>query len=109
MNSFSTYRTYAKGRIVSFRRGKRNVREHTTLVEIEGSKTIADAQFYAGKRIAYVYRAKRAIKGSNVRVIWGKVTRSHGTSGAVRAKFATNIPPQAFGSPVRVFLYPSNI
>lgn len=34
--------------------------------------------FYLGKKVAFVYRAKRHVRGSNIRVIWGKVTRSHG-------------------------------
>lgn len=73
----------------------------------------------AHQRVAYVYRAKRKIEGSNVRVIWGyvafcsfgslplishnsRVSRSHGNSGAVKAKFTSNIPPHAFGASVRV-------
>jgi ribosomal protein L35AE/L33A len=34
--------------------------------------------FYLGKRVAFVYRAKKEIRGSKIRVIWGKVTRPHG-------------------------------
>lgn len=34
--------------------------------------------FYLGKKVAFVYRAKREVRGSNIRVIWGKVTRAHG-------------------------------
>ena len=38
--------------------------------------------FYLGKKVAFVYRAKREVRGSNIRVIWGKVTRAHGMFGA---------------------------
>lgn len=31
-----------------------------------------------GKKIAYVYRASREIRGTKLRVMWGKVTRPHG-------------------------------
>jgi hypothetical protein len=34
--------------------------------------------FYEGKKIAYVYRGQKEIRGTKIRVIWGKVTRPHG-------------------------------
>ncbi|KAL1925006.1 60S ribosomal eL33 domain-containing protein [Calcarisporiella thermophila] len=100
---------YAKGRALGFKRAKRNQSPNTSLVQIENCKTPTDAQFYLGKRVAYVYRAKREVNGSKIRVIWGRVTRTHGTSGVVKAKFRSNLPPRAFGASVRVMLYPSNI
>jgi large subunit ribosomal protein L35Ae len=36
--------------------------------------------FYVGKRIAFVYRAQKEIRGTKIRVIWGKITRPHGTN-----------------------------
>jgi ribosomal protein L35AE/L33A len=66
-------RLYTKGRFLGYKRAKRNTRPNTSLIQIEGVATKEDAQFYLGKRIAYVYRAKREIQGSKVRVIWGCV------------------------------------
>ncbi|KAM0786479.1 60S ribosomal protein L33A [Microbotryomycetes sp. NB124-2] len=100
---------YAKGRITGQQRGKRNVRTNTNLIQIEGVANKEEAQFYLGKRIAYVYTAQKAIDGSKVRIIWGKVTRSHGNGGMVRAQFRKNLPPVSFGHSVRIMLYPSNI
>lgn len=61
------------------------------------------------QRIAYVYKAKREINGSRVRVIWGRVTRPHGNSGVVKSKFTSNLPAHIFGASCRVMLYPSTI
>lgn len=34
--------------------------------------------------------------------MWGRVSRSHGNSGVVKAKFRTNIPAHAFGASCRI-------
>ncbi len=46
---------------------------------------------------------------SSARVVFLRSMTPAGTSGVVQAKFSTNLPPQSYGRPVRVFLYPSNI
>jgi len=102
-------RLYCKGVVLGYKRSKSNVYPNTTLLKIDGVRTREDTRFYLGKRVAYVYKAKREVKNSNYRVLWGKVRRSHGNSGIVRAKFRKNMPPKAFGAPCRVMLYPSNI
>merc|ERR1711865_929058 len=102
-------RLYAKGVITGYKRSKSNTYPSCTLLKIEGVRTKEDTKFYCGKRVAYVYKAKREVKNSKFRVLWGKVRRAHGSSGMVRAKFRKNMPPRAFGAPCRIMLYPSTV
>lgn len=68
-------------------------------------RSIEDTRFYMGKHVAFVYKAKKEINGSRVRVIFGKIMRPHGNSGVVKAKFRKNLPPKSMGASVRVMLY----
>lgn len=103
------HRLYSKGRVLGYKRGKRTQQPNTSLIKIDGVTNKEEAQFYLGKRVAFIYRVKTEVRGSKIRVIWGRVTRSHGNSGVVRSKFRVNLPPKSFGATVRVMLYPSNI
>merc|ERR1711924_559379 len=46
---------------------------HTNLIKIQGVDDTKDVQFYLGKRICYIYRAKTLKKESKFRTMWGKV------------------------------------
>ena len=112
-------RLYMKATMQGYRRGLHGQRNGTAILRIDDVITGQDAEFYAGKRVAYVYhgyKAKRCVRWnqaparrSNTRAKWGRITRVHGNSGAVRAKFAKNMPASAIGRRVRVYLYPSRI
>lgn len=107
-------RLYCKGIVQGYRRSLRVQHPSQARVAIEGVRSRADTSFYTGKRVAYVYKAKKERRGlrgrpTRYRCIWGKVIGAHGNSGCVRVKFARNVPPHAFGSRVRVMLYPSQV
>ncbi len=78
-------------------------------LQIEGCRKKEHGNFYVGKRCVYVYKAKtrkavpkKPFIKSRVRAIWGKVTRLHGNTGCVRARFRTNLPGHAMGQRIRI-------
>jgi large subunit ribosomal protein L35Ae len=110
MPSHQPVRLYTKAKVMGYRRSKSNQYPNVTLLKIEGVKTRKDTQFYLGKRVAFLYRARRnKYTKNNIRIIWGTICRHHGNTGAVRARFKKNLPPKAVGATVRVMLYPSRI
>eukprot|EP00033_Pygsuia_biforma_P000042 GCRY01000056.1.p2 GENE.GCRY01000056.1~~GCRY01000056.1.p2 ORF type:complete len:120 (-),score=22.53 GCRY01000056.1:86-418(-) len=101
-------RLYNKGVILGYRRSRTNQHPNCALIKIEGVEEKKDTSYYLGKRVAYIYKATKAIKGKKYRVMWGKITRCHGNNGVVRASFKNNVPPKAFGASCRVMMYPVN-
>eukprot|EP00937_MAST-01D_sp_MAST-1D-sp2_P004931 g4931.t1 len=102
-------RLYVNGVFYSYLRGQRNSYQHTALLKLQGVQDSKAAEFYFGKRVAYIYKGKVPKNGTRFRVKWGKIVRAHGSNGAVRAKFRSNLPASALGSRVRVMLYPSRV
>lgn len=56
-------------------RSKSDQYTNTSLIKIHGVESKKEVDFYLGKRIAYIYKAKTVRKGTRFRVIWGKVCR----------------------------------
>ena len=101
------FRLYAKGVFTGFKRSLRNQHETFHLLRIQGVNDKKDTDYYLGKKVAYIYKAKTLKNNTRYRVRWGKVTMKHGNTGAVRAVFHRNLPARAFGAQVRVMLYPN--
>ncbi|PHU18205.1 60S ribosomal protein L35a-3 [Capsicum chinense] len=88
-------RLYTRGTVLGYKRSKSNQYPNTSLIQIEGVNTKEEVDWYLGKRMAYIYKAKTKKNNSHYRCIWGKVCRPHGNSGVVRAKFKSNLPPKS--------------
>ena len=104
--SSAPVRLWTKAKFLSYRRARDNVYHQQALVKLEGVNDRKQLTTYFGKRVAYIHKAQKSVKGSKFRVMWGRVARGHGNNGLALCKFKHNLPPRALGSSLRVFLYP---
>ncbi|KAH7827356.1 putative 60S ribosomal protein L35Ae [Monocercomonoides exilis] len=102
-------RLHVPGKILGFRRGKHTQHPNISLLEVQGCTSTHGARYYLGKTVYYIYKVKKCKSNKKgIKVIRGKIVKTHGNSGVVRARFTHNIPPKAFGASVRVMLYPQH-
>ncbi len=83
-----------KGVVASYRRGGHLQHPNQVILVFDAIKDRNQAATLIGRKVKWV--------AENEREFLGKVLGVHGNSGAVRAKFRTNLPGQAIGTPVTV-------
>lgn len=81
-----------RGVVTSYRRGKHLQHPNQVILVFDDVKTRSEASAIVGRKVKWTMD-----EGGE---ILGKVLGPHGNSGAVRAKFRTNLPGQAIGTPV---------
>nr|GMD63488.1 60S ribosomal protein L35a-3 [Ipomoea batatas] len=62
-------RLYTRGTILGYKRSKSNQCPNTSLIQIEGVNTKEEVDWYLGKRMAYIYKAKTKKNKSHYRCI----------------------------------------
>ncbi|PIO00301.1 50S ribosomal protein L35ae [archaeon CG10_big_fil_rev_8_21_14_0_10_43_11] len=81
-------------RILNYRQGRRTQTPNQIILNI-GAKSKEDANKYLGRKVVYTT--------SSGKELHGVITRVHGNSGAVIARFSKGLPGQALGKDVALF------
>ena len=80
-----------RGVVTSYRRGKHLQHPNQVILLFDEIKTKSEAAALVGRKVKW--------SSPEENEFLGKVLGPHGNSGAVRAKFRTNLPGQAIGTP----------
>ena len=83
-----------KGRISNYRMGVHTEYTNQYVVAVEGVHDRKSAEGIVGKRVVF--------KTSTGKEIVGKVSKAHGNSGAILARFDKGLPGQAVGTEVEI-------
>ena len=83
-----------RGVVTSYRRGQHKQHPNQVLLLFDGVRSRAEASSLIGRRVKWTSPVGREFLG--------KIVGPHGNSGVVRARFRTNLPGQAIGTPVVV-------
>ena len=84
------------GKVIQFRRGRKNYTPRHFLIEIPNSDSREKATKFVGKEVVWKSPSKKE------KLIMGKISSAHGGNGVVRAIFEKGLPGQAIGTDVEV-------
>ncbi len=84
------------GKVIQFRRGRKNITPRHFLIEIPKTDTREKATKFVGKEVFWKSTGKEA------KIISGKISSAHGGNGVVRAIFEKGLPGQAIGTEVEI-------
>jgi ribosomal protein L35AE/L33A len=82
-----------QGTINHFRRSRRKTYDTQMIVIVDGINKKEEAKKLVGKKVIY---------GTGKKEMPGKVSSSHGNTGAIRVTFSTGMPGQAIGKKVKI-------
>ncbi|MCL5011442.1 MAG: 50S ribosomal protein L35ae [Candidatus Marsarchaeota archaeon] len=83
-----------KGIIVNYRRSRHSAYTNHLIVEVEGVKTKTEASKLIGKKVVWISKGGRKIRG--------KIAASHGGKGEVRIITEKGLPGQAVGNSINI-------
>lgn len=101
MNEELVNRTSIQATFVSFKRGLNRIYPRYALLKINNVRNRSEAARYLGNGVVCYKKDKEG----SIHPVYGVITRIHGNSGAVRAKFVRNLSPKLLGTCVFVKLY----